>query len=44
MNSVGIGHLCIFIIYCDDAKIPLRNELSSKGRDEVQIFESNFTS
>ena len=42
MNSVGIGHFCLFIIYCDGAKFPLRNELSLKGRDEVQIFESNF--
>ena len=42
MNSVGIGHFCIFIVFCDDAKIPLGNELPSKGRDEVQIFESNF--
>ena len=42
MNSVGIGHFCIFIVFCDDAKIPLGNELPSKGLDEVQIFESNF--
>ena len=36
MNSVGIGHLCIFIIYCDDAKIPFRNELPSKSLYEMQ--------
>ncbi len=35
MNSVGIGYFCIFIFYCDGAKIPLRNELLLKGRDEV---------
>ena len=34
--------ICIFIVFCDDAKIPLGNELPSKGRDEEQIFESNF--
>ena len=42
MNSLGIEHFRIFIIYCDGAKIPLKNDLPSKGRDEMQIFESNF--
>ena len=42
MNSVGIGYFCIFIIYCGGVKIPLSNELPSKGREEMQIFELNF--
>ena len=44
MNLVGIGHFCIFVIYCEGAKITLRNELSSKGRDEMQKFKLNFAS
>ena len=42
MNSVGIEYFCNFFIYFGGAKIPLRNELLSKGRGEMQIFELNF--
>ena len=42
MNSVRIGHFCIFIIFCYGAKFLIRNEIPSKKRDEMQIFELYF--
>ena len=42
MNSVGIEYFRKFFIYFGGAKSPLRNELLSKGRGEMQIFELDF--